>query len=74
MTCIFRENDEKPFLEAKSLLKERGCLTTKMNITFLMGNEVLNIFSTNNFFEKSNIFREKKSEKTFGGYDHFFRK
>ncbi len=35
-----------------------------------MGNEVLNIFLLNNFFEKSNIFREKK-EKILGGHDHF---
>ncbi len=38
-------------------------LTTKMNITSLMGNEVLNIFSFNNFFEKSNIFGENGGKK-----------
>ncbi len=37
-----------------------------MNITFFMGNEVLNIFSFNNFFEKSNIFGENRG-KNFGG-------
>ncbi len=31
--------------------------------SFLMGNEVLNIFSCNNFFEKINIFVENKEEK-----------
>ncbi len=41
-----------------SLLKGNGRLAWKMNLTFLMGNEVLNIFSFNNFFEKSNIFGE----------------
>ncbi len=41
-----------------------------MNTTFFMGNEVLNIFLFNNFFEKSNIFREN-GEKIFAGHDHF---
>ncbi len=55
----------------KSLLKGRSRLATKMNITFfLMGNEVLNIFSFNNFFEKSTIL-EKIGEKNSGGHDHF---
>ncbi len=35
-----------------------------------MGNEVLNIFSFNNFFDKSNIF-EGNGEQNFWGYDHF---
>ncbi len=35
-----------------------------------MGNEVSNIFSLNNFFEKSNIFEENE-EKMLGGHDHF---
>ncbi len=30
-----------------------------MNVTFLMGNEVSNIFSFNNFFEKQTTFLEK---------------
>ncbi len=39
-----------------------------MNITFFffMGNDVLNIFLSNNFFEESNIYREN-SEKKFRG-------
>ncbi len=35
-----------------------------------MGNEVLNIFSFNNFFEKSYIL-EKMGEKILEGHDHF---
>ncbi len=38
-----------------------------------MGNEVLNIFSFNNFFEKSNIF-EENGEKNFGESPFFRRK
>ncbi len=45
---------------------------TKLNITFLMGNEVFNIFSSNNFFEESNIFQEN-GEKCFWGTTIFFR-
>ncbi len=35
-----------------------------------MGNEVSNILSFNNFFEKSNIF-EDNGEKLLGEHDHF---
>ncbi len=31
-----------------------------------MGNEVLNIFSSNNFFEESNIFQENGEKKFLG--------
>ncbi len=41
-----------------------------MNITFFMGNVVLNILSCNNFFEKSNIFGDNR-KKILGGHDHF---
>ncbi len=51
------------FFWAKSLLQGRGCLATKMNITFFMRNGVLNILSSNNFFEKNNIFRENGEKK-----------
>ncbi len=44
----------------------------KMNITFFMGNEVLNIYSYNNFSEKLNIFGEN-GEKNFWGTRPFFR-
>ncbi len=40
----FLRKRQKPFLVSKSLLKRRGRLATKMNITFLTGMEVLNIF------------------------------
>ncbi len=63
---IFWENGKKPFLEAKSLLKGRRHLATKMNITSFMGNEVLKIFSFYNFFEKSNIFGENGGKKSGG--------
>ncbi len=34
-------------------------MATKMNITFFMGNEILNIFSSDNFFEKKIIILKK---------------
>ncbi len=40
---IFWENAKKPFLGSKSFLKDRRRLTTRMNITFFMGNEILNV-------------------------------
>ncbi len=60
----------KPFLGPKSLLKRRVCLATKMNITFFKGKEVSNIFSSNNFFKKSNTFKEI-GKKNLWGHDHF---
>ncbi len=70
---VFSEKTTKPqFLGPKSLLKERGCQGMKMNITFFMENEVLNIFSFDNFFDKSNIFGEN-GEKILGAHDHFLR-
>ncbi len=35
-SCTFQENGEELFLKAKSLLKERGYLATKMNIIFFL--------------------------------------
>ncbi len=70
---IFKESGKNPFLGPKSLLRGRKRLATKMNIPFFMGNKVLNIFSFNNFFEKSNIFGENE-EKKFGGTWPFFRR
>ncbi len=60
-------------------------MTTKMNATFYTGNEILNIFSSNNFVEKNNIFGENKGKKlladtTMGSsyakneYNLFYRK
>ncbi len=36
-----------------------------------MGNEVLNIFSSNNFFEESNAFQENSENNFWGWHDHF---
>ncbi len=63
---------KKPFLGAKSLSKGRECQATKMNITFYMGNKVLNIFSSNNFFEKSNILGENREKKLLGDMTIFW--
>ncbi len=41
---------------------------------FNLFNEILNIFSFNNFFEKKATFLEKMEEKIFGVHDHFFRR
>ncbi len=68
--AVFSKKDEfsektakPPFLGPKSLLKVRGRPATKMNITFLMGNEILNIFSFNNFFKKKQHFWRKLGKK-----------
>ncbi len=61
----------KRFLEAKSLLMGRGRLATKMNITFFMRNEVLNIFSSNKFFEKKQNFWRKGGKNFWGAWPLF---
>ncbi len=68
--CNFLRKRQKTVSGPKSLLKERRLLATRMNINFFMGNEVLNILSFNNFFEKSNIFGDD-GEKILGGHDNF---
>ncbi len=67
----FLRKQQKPFFWSKSLLKGRRRLATKKNVTSFMRNEVFNIFSFNNFFEKSNIF-VKNGEKNVGGTWPFF--
>ncbi len=47
-----------------------GHLATKMNITFFVENEALNIFLSNNFFEVSN-FPEKMAKKILGDMSNF---
>ncbi len=65
-TAFSEKMAKTQLLGPKSLLKGVGHQATKMSITFFMGNEVLNIFSFNSFFEKSNIFGENR-EKIFWG-------
>ncbi len=47
-------------------------LATKMNITFFMENEVLNSYSSNNFFEKKQHFSEKWQKILGGGGHEYF--
>ncbi len=42
-----------------------------MNITFFIGNEVLNIFLFNNLFKKIKIFGENEKKKISGRHDYF---
>ncbi len=46
----------------------------KMNKTVFTGNRMLNSFSLKYLFKKSNIFSEKKPEKSFLCHDHFWKK
>ncbi len=74
-SCIFRETQKNRFgVAGKSLLKGRGCRATKKNISFFMENKVLIVFSSNNFFEESNILREYNKKKNFWGTWRFFRR
>ncbi len=59
--CISWKNGKKPFLGLKSLLKGRKCLATKMNVTFFMGNEVLNIFHLTIFSKKATFLKKRKT-------------
>ncbi len=61
---IFRENDKNPFLVAKSLLKGRGHLAKKINITFLCEMRFL-IFFYLIIFSKEVTF-PRKWQKNFG--------
>ncbi len=72
-SCIFQEKSKNLFLGANAPLTQRELLETKLNITFFMGNEVLNIFSSKRFFDESDIFREN-GKKLGGGTWPFFRR
>ncbi len=70
--AVFSEkNCKKPF--SPSLLKGRGRLATKMNRTFFMENEVLNIFHWTVFLKKA-VFLEKMGKNNFWGTWPFFRR
>ncbi len=65
--AVLSEKMAKPrFLGPKSLLKRKERPVMKMNITFFIRNEVLNIFSLNSFAEKSNIFGENGGKHFWG--------
>ncbi len=72
--CVFHESCEK-LSKARVPFEWNGMgrLVTKMNISFFMGNYVLNIFSSNNCFEESYIFHEN-CENKFWGPQHFLEK
>ncbi len=40
---------------------------------FFMKNEILDIFSSNSFYEESNIFRENCEKKFFGDMKNIFK-
>ncbi len=51
----------------------KGRLGTKINITFFMGNEILNIFSSYDFTQEA-TFTQKKVKKNFGVTRSFLMK
>ncbi len=68
---IFWENGKSTVSVGQVSFEEKGTSGDENEyITFFMENEVLNIFSFNNFFEKINIFGEN-GEKILEGHDHF---
>ncbi len=68
--CIFWENRKAIVSGTQVLLRGRRRPATKMNITFVMGNVVLNIFHLT-IFPKNAAFLEKMGKKIFGTHDHF---
>ncbi len=54
-----------------TVLRGGGRLTTKVNITFFVGNEVLNIFHLTIFSQKSNIFQNNGEKLFLGGMTIF---
>ncbi len=68
---IFGENSEKPIC-GKDMTDLRGGehLATKINRTFFVGIDVLNIFYLTIFSKKNDIFQNKSEKLFFGGRDH----
>ncbi len=71
---VFPKVRKPRFWGRMPLLRERGGRATKMNITFFIGNKILNIFSFNNVFKKSEIFQNNRGKSFLGGHDHFWWK
>ncbi len=55
--AVFLEKTEKnPFVEGLNRFEGRGCLATKISITFFVGIDVLNIFHFTTFSKKKQYF------------------
>ncbi len=66
-SCIFRENRKKLFRgRIWQFFRERRHLMPKINITFFITNEVSNILSHTNFFQKCVIFWENARKPFLG--------
>ncbi len=64
--CIFRENRKKLFWgRIWQFFRERRRLVPKINITFSITNEVLNILLITNFFQKMCNFLRKRQKTVF---------
>ncbi len=73
-SCIFRENRKKLFWgRIWQFFRDSRRLTRKINITFFITNEVLNILLFTNFFQRSVIFWEN-ARKPFLEPSPFWRK
>ncbi len=65
--AVFSEKMAKNRFRGPNLFWRKGGIwRRKWYYLFFMGNGVLNIFSSNNFFEKSNIFGENGGKKILG--------
>ncbi len=74
-SCIFRENREKLFWgRIWQFFRERRRFTLKINITFFITNEVLNILLFSNFFQKIFNFLRKCQKTVSGAQVSFERK
>ncbi len=72
-SCNFLRKQQKTVSGCLVSFEGKEASGDENDLTFFMENEVLNIFSCNNFFPKSNIFGGK-GEKNFGGTLPFFRR
>ncbi len=63
---------KNPFVGGRDGFEERGRLTTKINITFFMGTEVLNIFHLTILKKKknNNHISRNNSAKSFWWWEH----
>ncbi len=71
---VFRKNQyflKKHLSEDVTILRERGLLATKFNVTFFGGNEVLNIFHATIFTKKKKQFSKITLKNNFWRHDHF---
>ncbi len=68
---ILLKTAKNPFVRGHDYFENRGCLATKINVTFFVGIDVFNIFHSTTFSKKNNIFQNNSEKLLLAGMTIF---